>query len=263
MASQFVEGHDLQITSSQQFTDLIYQKQKAFFVQFYSSKDEKSSSFLSVWTKLAANVADWNNVVQIASVDCELESNADLCKEHNLKTYPTLKYFKYESQNAQDGQIYDGKKSKINELTESIARFVLADHEKQKPAGWPDFTLAHDNKPGDNLWAHDTHFMALIFETYPTDSSSSIPIVGVQTILDFSNDPDVMVRRGTSRHQLGRANDIKDFPGLLMFSRSHAGSPVYISKDSLTREEIAAKMNRYMDVTSKEHGHEKKGHDDL
>lgn len=34
---------------------------------------------------------DWKNVVQLYAVDCELDSNADICKEHNLNKYPTLK----------------------------------------------------------------------------------------------------------------------------------------------------------------------------
>jgi hypothetical protein len=56
MAGSTAEGAALQISSPQQFSDLIYKKQKATFVQFYSRNDEKSNTFATAANKLAAKI---------------------------------------------------------------------------------------------------------------------------------------------------------------------------------------------------------------
>jgi len=246
------------------FNESIYHQKKAFFVEFYSSWCGHCIAFAPLWKELAKNVVGWKKVVQIAAVNCALESNFGLCQEHNLEGYPTLKYYSYESTGPADGQIYNGPRETAADMAAGIASMVSADYEKRKPESWPDFTLAHDNKPGENLWHHDTHYLVLVFETYPATvppagGKETPPSIGAQALLDFMDAPGVLIRRGTSRHQLARAHDMTNFPGLLIFSRSHQGEPSYVSKEALKRNDVMLKIKHNTDLASKEYAKQKSG----
>jgi protein disulfide-isomerase-like protein len=72
---------------------------KNTFVKFYAPWCGHCKSLAPDWDTLADQNAASSSVL-IGSVDCTTDENKDLCEEHGVSGYPTLKYFK-------DGKVED------------------------------------------------------------------------------------------------------------------------------------------------------------
>uniref|UniRef100_A0A672GVQ4 Sulfhydryl oxidase n=1 Tax=Salarias fasciatus TaxID=181472 RepID=A0A672GVQ4_SALFA len=87
----YTEEDPLVILSSSSLKPAVTNSSSAWIVQFYSSWCGHCIQYSGTWKSLAQDVRDWRPAVGVAVLDCAQEENYDVCKEFNIKFYPTFK----------------------------------------------------------------------------------------------------------------------------------------------------------------------------
>ncbi|XP_066913236.1 sulfhydryl oxidase 1-like isoform X2 [Clytia hemisphaerica] len=67
---------------------------KHWIVEFYSSWCGHCQQFAPTWKKLAWQVKNWQNYVNVGAVNCADQSNFDTCVSFGIGAYPTIKIYK-------------------------------------------------------------------------------------------------------------------------------------------------------------------------
>lgn len=149
------------------FSAAIYGSKKAHFIEFYSSWCGACIGYAPTFKKFAKQLEKWAPLVQVTVVNCADDKNMPLCREHSVSSYPSLRYFKYNSHNKDDGMKYSGDKYDINKLAHDIAGLAQADAQsKTLKAGRPSchfLTLPRWKKCSSRL--EQLHILQLSFKT--------------------------------------------------------------------------------------------------
>ncbi|VDM97477.1 unnamed protein product, partial [Thelazia callipaeda] len=159
---------------------------RAFFIEFFSSWCGACVSYAPTYKKLANELKSWSSIVQIAAVDCADEKNLNLCREHQVDSFPSLRYFKYSSKNAKDAVLFVGDKYDLNKLPLEIAEFVKNDWSNQRPENWPTFDPVNHNIQFEEIWLSlpisVTHLL-LAVENEPARTSWAVQLMDIMTAL--------------------------------------------------------------------------------
>ncbi|XP_054629742.1 sulfhydryl oxidase 2 [Dunckerocampus dactyliophorus] len=107
-ARLYTEDDPLAVLSSSSFTSTVTNSSSAWLVQFFSSWCGHCIQFSGTWKALAQDVKDWRQVINMAVLDCAQEDNYDVCKDYNVKFYPTFKYFHAHCPPTDKGTTYRG-----------------------------------------------------------------------------------------------------------------------------------------------------------
>mmetsp|Transcript_3413 Transcript_3413/g.4301 ORF Transcript_3413/g.4301 Transcript_3413/m.4301 type:complete len:153 (+) Transcript_3413:116-574(+) len=108
--SKPVLGREADVLDSANFDNDI-KKNDGTFVQFYSPWCGHCKALAPIWSKLAErhNGNDDQDSVRIAKVNCV--ENQELCREHGVTGYPTMKFFK---SGIQIGHEYSGDRDIVS-----------------------------------------------------------------------------------------------------------------------------------------------------
>lgn len=71
----------------------VYEQHHATEVEFYNSFCGFCKRFAPVYKKYAADLHGWSDIVKIAAIDCAAEENNERCREFEIMSYPSLRYF--------------------------------------------------------------------------------------------------------------------------------------------------------------------------
>nr|CAI5850661.1 unnamed protein product [Callosobruchus analis] len=84
---------DVEILTVDNYKNEIYNNERAWFVEFYNSWCGFCQRFAPSWKALATDIKAWRDLVAIGAMDCSDEANHPVCRNFEIMSYPTLKYF--------------------------------------------------------------------------------------------------------------------------------------------------------------------------
>jgi thiol-disulfide isomerase/thioredoxin len=193
---------NIEILDANNFNQVIYNDEsnqnnqnlvKASFVEFYAHWCGGCRRYARHWKELASETKLWHqNVIRIAAINCGDYNNVNLCRQHNIQYYPTLKLFpafaKFDSKN-HDGLIIKDNHDNLDYLIKEMILFI--ENSVNKPHLWPNLK-SFISKRLEYLFIDKykkAPYGLLIFES---DSS----MIGRKLILDFSSFIDnILIRR--------------------------------------------------------------------
>lgn len=79
--------------SASKFQADILNQEYGSLVEFYNAFCGHCQRFAPYWKEFATDVRDWRGIVQVAAVDCANDANTALCREYEIMSYPSLRYF--------------------------------------------------------------------------------------------------------------------------------------------------------------------------
>uniref|UniRef100_A0A914WWW1 Sulfhydryl oxidase n=1 Tax=Plectus sambesii TaxID=2011161 RepID=A0A914WWW1_9BILA len=229
------------ILDIENFNDKLYNQNRAFFVEFYSSYCGACISYAPKFKTFAKDVMDWKDTVEVTVVNCADEKNSPLCREHGIDSFPTLKYFKYQSKTKDDGVKFEGDKHDIINLPGNLAQLVYDDYMQQKPAEWPKFAPIHSTATVKDLWSSfPTEFLVIVFEKMPAKTAWSL-------MIDFASEKRVRIFNAAEDHPLlNTLNDAsKSFPKLVVY-KNNLDSADYVAREAGDYYGMLTKIEQYL-----------------
>ncbi|CAG9532927.1 unnamed protein product [Cercopithifilaria johnstoni] len=243
--SLYGPGDHITVLNSDNFNKSVYNKDQFFFVEFFSSWCGACIGYAETYKQLAKQLLQWRSIVQIAAVDCADDRNSELCREHNVDAFPTIKYFKYMSTSANDAQQYKGNKYSLNDVALDIAQLVYNDWIYWKPAEWPNF-LTSDNyvRLEDLLSAmpHSASLLALVVEDNPSRTAWA-------EMIAFANDERVHVAQIQRNNPIAQQFGITEASGksrLFLLNKEYQPTLLYISMEHDTWLQMQNKINEHL-----------------
>ncbi|KAM3611030.1 uncharacterized protein V6R79_012665 [Siganus canaliculatus] len=223
-ARLYTEEDPLVILSSSSLKPTVTNSSSAWLVQFFSSWCGHCIQFSGTWKALAQDVKDWHQSISVGVLDCAQEENFDVCKEFNIKFYPTFKFFQAHSPETDRGTTYRGADRGIQSLRQLMVS-ILQNHTK---VGRPDHCPPLDPYSSAELLPllgqRSDHFTAIIVEE--PDS-----YVGREVILDLQQYSGVEVKRALSSDRpLLDALKITSFPSVYLLHPNASHTHLHVEK---------------------------------
>nr|XP_054769735.1 sulfhydryl oxidase 2-like [Lytechinus pictus] len=181
---------DVVVLNHQNFVNDVFNSEKMWFVEFYSSWCGHCIHFEPTWKSFAGDLRDWKHVVIVAAIDCADKANTEVCRKHDVHGYPSLKSFPpyTKADNMTGAKLFRGVRD-IRNMREYIAAEI--EEEAKKPhrlKPWPDLQPAEAPWVSDFFIHHPTHqFLVVIFQ-------GNDNFMGKEIILDVSNHERVKAR---------------------------------------------------------------------
>eukprot|EP00123_Amoebidium_parasiticum_P003523 comp14826_c0_seq1/m.11294 comp14826_c0_seq1/g.11294 ORF comp14826_c0_seq1/g.11294 comp14826_c0_seq1/m.11294 type:complete len:590 (-) comp14826_c0_seq1:504-2273(-) len=186
----------------------VYASGKTWLVEFYAAWCGHCQHFAPEYKAFAASVTGWKENGIVAAVHCV--EHANICKEHNIEGYPTVKVFGPNAKGPADGKVCRARTS--SGLTGCLAESILTSQ------------LGNVTLPT----IHETHakfhaapagegptYMVAVFE----EKDSTQPLAKTLT-LDLTGSKRLLIVTGTSDGS--EAYGISTFPSAAIFTK---GSP--------------------------------------
>ncbi|XP_014671812.1 PREDICTED: sulfhydryl oxidase 1-like [Priapulus caudatus] len=130
--------------STNNFKSTIFGKSNAWVVEFYSSWCGHCQRFAPVWRQVGREIssAGWQDVVNIAAVNCAEESNSQgICREYSIDSIPSVKYLKPFTYEGDIGIEINGSMEAVH-----FTKAIIKQLEQPPPGGasehWPNFEIA-------------------------------------------------------------------------------------------------------------------------
>ncbi|XP_033728711.1 sulfhydryl oxidase 2-like [Pecten maximus] len=175
---------DVVILTDENFAQNVYSVQNAWIIEFYNSWCGHCKRFAPIWKSVATDVKGWQSVIKLGAIDCSTTENLLICRNYNIKGYPTMRLLPPFSKN-ESGVEFHEQDPKM--LTEKMVDFVT-EISGLATGIWPNLQPLESL---EHIWgeAKDHHkHVALVFE----DEDS---YTGREIILDMSGYKDMLVRR--------------------------------------------------------------------
>ncbi|XP_061881240.1 sulfhydryl oxidase 2 isoform X2 [Entelurus aequoreus] len=126
----YSEDDQLAVLSGVGLKSAVTNSSSAWLVQFFSSWCGHCVHFSATWKALARDVQDWQQVINMAVLDCAQEDNYDACKEYNIKFYPTFKYFHAHCPPTDKGTTYRGADRQVQSMRRLMVD-ILQNHTRE------------------------------------------------------------------------------------------------------------------------------------
>lgn len=121
--------------TSANLRESIYEQNHATELEFYNSYCGFCKRFAPVYKDYAVRIHGWNDIVKVAAMDCAAEENNDLCREFEIMSYPTLRYYppNYKSGDKQFGLNIEHEPMTVGH--DSLIGLLM--NETAPPSNWP------------------------------------------------------------------------------------------------------------------------------
>ncbi|CAI4221591.1 unnamed protein product [Auanema sp. JU1783] len=220
------------------FNENVYASKKGHFVEFYSSWCGACIGYAPTWKKFARHLSTWSSVVQVTVVNCADDKNMPLCREHSIAAFPTIKYFKYQAVDKNDGIPYSGNKHELAQMELDVAALVQADWERQSPPDWPSFNAIENSETLDDMWAKagDASFIGLTFQENPSTMAWA-------NIINFHKDRNALLKLARPQHPLAVQSFADNANNRFVLYTKNNPKPVWESPENVNWVEIQEKIN--------------------
>ncbi|XP_033104196.1 sulfhydryl oxidase 2-like isoform X3 [Anneissia japonica] len=187
----------------------LFNSGNSWIVEFYSSWCGHCIRFAPTWKQLAKDLKAWKSVIGVASMDCAIQRNFEVCRTFDIEGYPTLKLFNASSQNNTGIIVTGGRLSK--NLRHAMINHVESHSDKIRPKHWPILRPIRKYEVVAFKESPSAKYLAVIFE----DEKSYI---GREVILDMVPYPKFKVARATKNDTvLTKELQVTSYPSLFVF----------------------------------------------
>ncbi|KAF5284377.1 hypothetical protein FQR65_LT13564 [Abscondita terminalis] len=203
---------DVKVLTSFNFVKEVYGKNYALLVEFYNSWCGFCQRFAPSWKALATDIREWKSMVSVAAFDCSDDLNSQLCRDYEIMSYPTLRYFHenytqgtenigVEVEKGED--IYSHKKKLIQRLVQEQKEHRGGQYPILLPVTATNVHDLYDAAP------RDVKYTFLVLE----DTNS---IIGAELALDLKGVRNITVRYAQNNTQLAANVHVKTLPALIV-----------------------------------------------
>lgn len=181
-------------------------------------------------------------------VDCANEVNSDLCREYEIMSYPTLRYFVPHTPRGSYGN--DTRKSyNVEGLRVKLIEKLL--NTTAEP-DWPSFASYSGDSVFD-IWSKvpdSVKYAAFFVESKPKENedTNSSKNKGVEFILDMSGIPEVYASRVQSDESTAQQLQVPVTPGISIVTRANDIIPLTPDSIDNTREKRLEAVLKYLQV---------------
>ncbi|XP_063860177.1 sulfhydryl oxidase 2-like isoform X1 [Scylla paramamosain] len=127
-ASLYNSTDDVVILDHTNFTATVHGTENAWVVEFYSSWCGHCIQFAPTWKLFGRDVRDWEHTIKVGVLDCSVDENVPICREHEIMGYPTVKLFAARTTKGDIGSAVPHLTT-VEQLGEAVTDFLV---EKQK-----------------------------------------------------------------------------------------------------------------------------------
>ncbi|XP_015930063.1 sulfhydryl oxidase 1 isoform X2 [Parasteatoda tepidariorum] len=176
--------------NSSNFESLVYGKDHAWIIQFYNSWCGHCIRFSFFWKLFAKDTKMWRKVIDVGVINCNDEENLKLCRQYDVKGFPTIRFFWRNVGEKDMGIDLEGHRRDIPYIENSTLHFIESNWDKGVPSDWPDLsplklTSLNEIEKSSNMKVEGTYL-------FVEDEES---IVGRLLTMDFSFQTEVIIRR--------------------------------------------------------------------
>lgn len=204
---------DVEILTVDNFKSELYNQKHAWLIEFYNSWCGFCQRFAPSWKALASDLRSWQDLVKIGAIDCTNEDNAPVCRDFEIMTYPTLRYF---HENYQDNPKNQGepiqKGEDMNGHRESLLGHIIQEQQQGRGQIYPNL-IPYTGSNLDHLFADvpkGTKYVVLIIER---ENEST----GAEVTMDLHTVANVVVRYSYPNNTaLVNKMKISVFPSMLV-----------------------------------------------
>ncbi|CAH1179070.1 unnamed protein product [Phaedon cochleariae] len=180
---------DVDILTVENFKNELYGNKRAWLIEFYNSWCGFCQRFAPSWKALATDVKDWKSLVGIGVIDCSNDQNNAICREFEIMSYPTIKYF---HENYQEDLKQLGHKisvgSDVREHRQKLLREIMNEQAEDRGKQYP------------NILPYTHEDLSLIFNGVDSDVRYTFLIVqeptdfiGQELAMDFHKIRDISI----------------------------------------------------------------------
>lgn len=177
------------VLTANNFDQSVFNQTHATEVEFYNSFCGFCRRFAPIYKEYAKDLYAWRSVLKVAAVDCASDDNSDLCRNFEIMSYPSLRYFPPFYQNATKHLGIDVLHPPMDVGHDNLVALLLKT--TRKPDHWPKFTPIQANSR-DELFGDMALSTKYLFLFYDTTNGST---VAQEVALDFSGMPEIEVRQ--------------------------------------------------------------------
>lgn len=143
----YLDAPHVQSMNGASLPSTIYNQPYATYLEFYNSYCGFCRRFAPHWKDLSAELKHWRPVVQIGAVDCSLDENAEVCRQFEVTSYPSLRYIPPMYAKPTEGNLQIGNyvASADHSAMKHLLVQYLANETNPQPQ-WPNFTPLTDNR---------------------------------------------------------------------------------------------------------------------
>lgn len=129
---------DIEELNATSFNATIFNSERATLIENYAHWCGACQRFAPHWREIAKLTKLWHQrVLRIAAINCGDPFNGDVCRQHDIKYYPTIKLFPaHASFDANDHDALVVKNDKTQVILERVIDFLEKHH--NKPQSWPE-----------------------------------------------------------------------------------------------------------------------------
>nr|XP_022907868.1 sulfhydryl oxidase 1-like [Onthophagus taurus] len=89
----YTTDDDVHVLTASNFNGELYGQKNAWFIEFYNSWCGFCQRYAPLWKSLGSDTRNWKDMVKIGAIDCSNEDNSPICREFEIMSFPTLRYF--------------------------------------------------------------------------------------------------------------------------------------------------------------------------
>lgn len=182
----------VEVLTASNFNESIFDQPHATNVEFYNAFCGFCRRFAPIWKEYAKELYPWKQVVKVAAIDCSADENNELCRNYEIMSYPSLRYFPpfYQMGEKQFG--IDVKHAPME--TGKSALIELLANETSRPQSWPNLKPLSVQSQ-ENLFGEVSENVNYLFLLYEPGNQSTI---AQEVALDLNAVKELAIRQVAS-----------------------------------------------------------------
>ncbi|KRX90344.1 Sulfhydryl oxidase 1, partial [Trichinella pseudospiralis] len=203
----FTEEDKVDILSQTNFDTTIYNQPVLYIVLYYNRWCGHCISFAPTYKQFAEQMADWSNVIKFAAIDCADDDNDDLCADHSIELFPSLKYFPVKSSSVKDGVFIEDHPRTIDQLSTKLTELIVKEYKLKQHTEWPNLNYIEENTAVESLYQNEEelNYVVIVFQ-----NPESKEFLGEQLVLDSMKYKNILVRLATPQHQYAKQKQLNN-----------------------------------------------------